>query len=226
LALGSYPPGLGEPCITILLVTFKDSELDASSALQLAEGSHPPDPLVRWFCRETTLEQEYNYQATAYPSGHRNCAENAYINNDADVSSVLERAFTTLPSKKTFTIWLPMSPCSRRPLPSMALSMQSDHYFALYAIWEDEKDDQRFQAWSRSIMKDVERDSTGAYLGDSDFQVRRTRFWGEEEGRKLMEIRRKWDPNGQICGYLDAGDQSGVQGLENIHEWQGEGTHL
>jgi len=119
-----------------------------------------------------------------------------------------------------------MSPCSHRPLPSMALSMQSDHYFALYAIWEDEKDDERCQAWSRNIMKDVERESTGAYLGDSDFQVRRSRFWGEEEGRRLMEIRRNWDPDGRICGYLDVGDQSGVQGLENRHEWQGEGEHL
>jgi len=69
-------------------------------------------------------------------------------------------------------------------------------------------------------MKDVETRSEGAYLGDSDFQTRRTRFWGEEEGKKLMRLRRDWDPLARICGYLDVGDKSGLNGLENVHEWQ------
>jgi len=33
-------------------------------------------------------------------------------------------------------------------------------------------------------------------------------------------VRRKWDPQGRLCGYLDQGDKSGVEGLENAHEWQ------
>jgi hypothetical protein len=41
-----------------------------------------------------------------------------------------------------------------------------------------------------------------------------------EQGRRLMEVRRKWDPEGRVCGYLDEGDRSGVEGLENVHEWQ------
>jgi hypothetical protein len=204
----------------VLLVTFKDSEEAAKEALQPAEDSHPPGPLVHWFMKETSLDCEYNDQAAANPSGHRYCAENAYINNDADVSAVLEKAFCTLPSKKAFTLWYSMDPCSRRKLPDMALSMQTDHYLALYTVWEEEKDDQRCQAWVRGIMGDVEKHSQGAYLGDSDFQVRRTKFWGDEEGKKLMEIRRKWDPEGRICGYLDKGDKSGVQGLANVHEWK------
>ena len=92
----------------------------------------------------------------------------------------------------------------------MSLSMQTDHYFALYTIWEDEKDDKRCQSGVRNIMEGVERHSQGAHLGDSDFQVRRTRFWGDEEGKRLTEVRRKWDPQGRICRYLDGGDKSGV----------------
>ncbi len=220
MAVGSYPPGLDEPCIMVLLVVFKDTEEAAKEALQPAEDSFPADPLVHWFCQETSLNKEYTDQAAANPSGHRYCADNAYINNDADVSAVLEKAFTTLPSKKAFTLWYAMNPCSRRKLPDMALSMQTDHYLALYTIWEEEKDDARCQAWVTNIMKDVERHSQGAYLGDSDFQVRRTKFWGDEEGRKLMDIRRKWDPEGWICGYLDVGDKSGADGLANVHEWE------
>jgi hypothetical protein len=210
---------LDEPCIIILLLVFKDTEDAAKEALQPAENSFPLDPLVHWFCQETSLENEYSNQAHANPSGHRYCCDNAFINNDADVSAVLEKAMTTLPSKTTYAFWYALYPWSRRKLPDMALSLRTDHYLALYTIWKDEEDDEKCQAWVRDIMIDVERHSQGAYLGDTDFQVRRTKFWGDEEGKRLMEIRRKWDPEGRFCGYLDAGDKSGIAGLENVHEW-------
>ena len=64
-------------------------------------------------------------------------------------------------------------------------------------------------------MRTVKSHSVGAYLGDSDFQVRQTRYWADDNAKRLMKIRRKWDPHGLICGYLDAGDVSGVNGLTN-----------
>ncbi|OCL07153.1 FAD-binding domain-containing protein [Glonium stellatum] len=219
VAVSSYPLGNDDIEITVLLVTFKNSEEAALKALQGAEDSHPTGTVGHWFCKSTSLEQEYNDQARANPEGHRYTADNAYIRNDANVAELLEEAFTTLPSRKSFALWYSMAPVSRRPLKDMALSMQSDHYFALYTVWEHKEDDEQCQSWVKGIMRDVEVHSEGAYLGDSDFQVRRTRFWGEKEGVKLREIRRKWDPLGRICGYLDAGDISGVDGLENVHEW-------
>ena len=220
VAVGLYPPGIDELCIMVLLVTFKDTLESATQALRPAEDDHPPGALVEWFNKEDSLESQYCDQAAANPEGHRYCADNAYIINDADVSTVLQDAFCTLPSKKAFTLWYAMYPCSRRKLPDMALSMQTDHYFALYTIWEDAKDDDRCQAWVRNIMKGVERHSAGAYLGDSDFQIRRTKFWGDEQAKKLMTLRRTWDPAGRICGYLDVGDKSQLNGLENVHEWE------
>lgn len=68
-------------------------------------------------------------------------------------------------------------------------------------------------------VKDVERHSAGSYMGDADFQYRTTRFWSKENGERLQEVRRKWDPEGRICGYLDADDMGGVQGLKNEYEW-------
>lgn len=177
------------------------------------------------FCGPTSLAKEYGTQACANPEGHRYCAENAYVSNDEDVPSVLERGFTTLPSRKSFAIYFAMNPTSRRAPPAadgpagMALSMQSDHYFALYTVWEDEGDDERCTRWVRDVMAEVERHADGSYLGDADFQCRRTRFWSEDAGNRLMEIRRRWDPKGRICGYLDEGDRSGVDGLKNEFEW-------
>lgn len=220
VAVASYPPGSDVIGILCLFTTFQETEEQARIALQKAQETHPSGTMDEWNCKPTTLESEYEDQATANPNNHRYCADNAYIRNDADVVSVLEDAFTTLPHKKAFSLWYSMAPVSRRNLPDMALSMQSDHYFASYVVWEDEKDDQNCQKWSRDIFKEVEQHSEGAYLGDSDFQVRRTRFWGPEQGKKLMAIRKKWDSGGRICGYLDADDKSQAEGLPNEHEWQ------
>ncbi|CAK7218372.1 hypothetical protein SBRCBS47491_003487 [Sporothrix bragantina] len=216
VAVSNYPGGGDELQIMVLLVTFKNSEEDARKALQVAEDSQPEGKVFGWFMKPTSLQQEYDDQAAANPEGHRYCVDNAYISNDADAAAVLEAAFTSLPSKKSFALWYSMNPCSRRPLPDdMALSMQSDHYFALYTIWEHKHDDAANRSWVRNIMKDVEKHSVGAYLGDSDFQERQTRFWSPEQGKKLMKIRKERDPQGRICGYLDEGDKSRADGLQN-----------
>ncbi|GFF53404.1 6-hydroxy-D-nicotine oxidase [Aspergillus udagawae] len=221
-----YPEDSNEICLFVLLVTLKHTPEEAEAALTPAQQSRPVGTIEEWFCREDSLENQYVNQGKANPEGHRYCAENAYLHNDADVPKVLEEAFTTLPHRKAFSLWYAMNPCSRRDLPSMALSMQSDHYFALYTVWEDEKDDARCQAWVKNVMKQVQRHSVGAYLGDSDFQERQTRYWSESNGRRLMDIRRKWDPTGRICGYLDRGDVSRTRGLDNVHEWETVSSQL
>lgn len=206
--------------ICVPFVTFKNSKEEAEVALDLANRTRPGGCLVEVINKPTSLQEQYYVQGAANPERHRYCADNAYISNDEDVPAVLERAFTTLPHPKAFSIYFSMNPCSRRQLPDMALSMQTDHYFATYTLWEDETDDERCTKWVHDVMKDIEQHSSGAYLGDSDFQARRTKFWSDENARKLMELRRKWDPTGRICGYLDQGDNSGTKGLENVHEWK------
>ena len=65
------------------------------------------------------------------------------------------------------------------------------------------------------LFRSVAPMSKGAYLGDSDFQIRKTKFWTDEAAEKLMKLRRKWDPKGTVSGYLDDGDRSGIKGLDN-----------
>lgn len=85
----------------------------------------------------------------------------------------------------------------------------------LHTVWEDEKDDGRCKDWVKDIMRGVVPFSKGAYLGDSDFQVRKTKFWTDEAADRLMKLRRKWDAKGIVSGYLDEGDISGTMGLDN-----------
>ncbi|TGJ88186.1 hypothetical protein E0Z10_g597 [Xylaria hypoxylon] len=201
-------------------LSFKPSKEEAEKAMRRVHDSRPAGAKVEIFCEPTDFACQYAGQREEQPTGHRFCSENAYIDNDADdVPGVLEKAFTSLPTQKSFALYFSMNPTSRRPLPDMAHSMQSDHYFALYTIWDDATDDAQCTGWVHDIMKDVQRHSAGSYMGDADFQHRTTRFWSRENGERLRDVRRKWDPEGRICGYLDADDSSGVQGLKNEFEW-------
>lgn len=85
----------------------------------------------------------------------------------------------------------------------MALSMQTDHYVAVYAVWDDdEKDDEKCDEWVRKLG---ELESEGSYLGDADFRFREAgwRFWGDEQRGTLWEVIKKWDEEARICGFLD-----------------------
>lgn len=214
-AVSQYPEKRDELCFLVLFVTMKYTENEAEHALRPAQETRPLGAFEEWFCQEDSLDKQYTNQAKANPERHRYCVDNAYIDNDADVVAVLENGFTTLPHRKTFSLWYAMNPCSRRRIPDMALSVQSDHYFATYAVWEDQVDDLRCQTWVQKTMKPIEKHSVGAYLGDSDFQVRQTRYWTDENAERLKNIRQKWDPEGRVCGYLDQGDVSGTEGLTN-----------
>ncbi|KAK6207098.1 hypothetical protein LQW54_007527 [Pestalotiopsis sp. IQ-011] len=225
VSVATHPPDSDEIHIVAGITAFKKDQAEAEAALRPLHESRPSNAiLVDQFCQPTNLAEHYKRQAAANPDKHRYCSENAYVENDADVPAVLESAFTTLPSRKSFALYFAMNPTSRRPLPDMALSMHSDHYFALYTLWEDEKDDERCTSWVHDNMRSIEQKAVGSYLGDADFQHRRTKYWSDENGKKLMEIRRKWDPLGRICGYLDLGDKSGVEGLKNVFEWKATDT--
>lgn len=219
VACASTVKDLNQLCINVHIVVFTHTEEEGKKALAPANKSRPEGFLVEFVDEPTSLMNEYAGQADANPSGHRYCAENGYVKNDSDVAAALKPAFTTPPHPKAFAIWFAMAPCSRRKLPDMALSMQTDHYFAMYTVWDDAKDDERCQKWVRSIMKDLAPQCEGAYLGDSDFQVRQTKFWTDGKAQRLMDIRKHRDPQGRICGYLDLGDKSGSDGLPNLDRW-------
>ncbi|KAH8162390.1 hypothetical protein CIB48_g5853 [Xylaria polymorpha] len=135
-------------------LSFKTSKEEAAEAMQQVRDSRPAGAKVEVFCEPTDFKCEYARQRDEQPTGYRFCSENAYISNDADdVPGVLEKAFTSLPTQKSFALYFAMNPTSRRPLPAMAHSLQSDHYFAVYTIWDDAADDARCTDWVRGIMK-------------------------------------------------------------------------
>jgi hypothetical protein len=180
---------------------MKATPEEAEAALCPVHETRPAGTLAEWYCREDSLGNLYDKQAKANPKGHRYHTDNAYVQNGADVVAVLEEAFLSLPPGKSFAFWSAMSPWSRQDLPDMALSMRSDHYFALYAVWDDAKDDERHHSWVQKAMRKIENNSVGTYLGDSDLQKEDARYWADTNTARLAEICEKWDPEGLMCRY-------------------------
>lgn len=192
----------------IILLALSDDEDLVEKLLRSAEDSRPNGALSASVCQETSIQREYDNKAKAYPTGRRYKVDNVFLLNDVDIVSSLKPAFTTLPTRQSLSLWSSMRPRSNRPLTGMALSMQSDHYLAVYTIWEKEADDARYGSWLSSVMGQLEPQSVGSYLGEHDFQARPSKCWGTEEYQRLEEIKRKWDPDNRICGCLGLEDPS------------------
>ena len=150
--VSSYDKDSNEVCVSIFLVAMKATPEEAEASLRPIHATRPPGTLKEWCCEQDSLSTQYSKQAEANPQGNRYYTDNAYLHNQCNPVSVLEEAFLNLPHRRSFAFWSAMNPWSRRELPDLALSMRSDHYFAIYSVWEDESDDQRCQDWVRNVM--------------------------------------------------------------------------
>ena len=97
----------------------------------------------------------------------------------------------------------------------MALSLQSDLYFATYVVAEDPSEDEVCRAWVNDAMARLEPLTIGCYIGDSDFERRPQKFLSDEAFERLRAIRSDRDPDGLFPDYLVA---SGSE--PNTNPWQ------
>ncbi|PKY08449.1 FAD-binding domain-containing protein [Aspergillus campestris IBT 28561] len=197
-------------CFSVFLTTFEGTPGGAAKLLTRLHASRPRGTLVEWCCQPETLDSLYESQARSNPQGHRYATDNGLMGNEVDVVSILAEPFLSLPHPKSLAFWTSMQPWSRRRLPDMALSLQADHYFAIYTVWEDEADDDRCRAWLKQAMRPVEGACIGAYLGDSEFANRMSHYWDPKSTVHLRQVRQAWDPEGRIAGGFPNGTDRSV----------------
>jgi hypothetical protein len=182
-------------------VAFADSRREADEALAPLERCPGIDKaLARDLRVPTTLELEYVEQRRQNPKGYRYAADNLWLSGSAkEIVEAIKPCFTSLPTLRTFALWYSMAPL--RPLPDMALSLQSEVYFAVYTLWAGSEEDASCREWLLNQMRRMEPVGAGFYLGDSDIPTRSAKFMNDENFRKLEALRRVYDPEGRICSY-------------------------
>ncbi|MFJ8155130.1 FAD-binding oxidoreductase [Streptomyces sp. NPDC094468] len=199
-AVGCTPPGLSAPVLVIDALSF-----DGGPASLAALGTCPVagKALETTVGRPVGLAALHAEQLRANPDHHRYFADNAFLSGSAsELVPALLPAFTDLPTPKTFTVLGDFTPLlSRRP-PDMALSVQTDLYFAAYTIGESPGHDAACRSWLDGIMSRVTPHSAGCYLGDSDLTVRPDRIMSDAAWSRFQRIRTVHDPEGRFPGYL------------------------
>jgi FAD/FMN-containing dehydrogenase len=149
-------------------------------------------------------------QVRANPEGHRYTVDNAYLAGEtSSLIPALTPAFAELPTAKSFSLWFDLAHLPGRPLPDMALSVQSDLYFATYVVGEEPAHDAACRSWVDETMRRLEPFSAGCYLGDSDLTIRPDRFMSDAAWDRFRAIRAQRDPGGLFVGY-DCGDESAL----------------
>ena len=211
VAVGITPPLPPELGPTGSALVVDGVSFDGGPAALAALGSCPvaDKALVSKIAQPVTIAELRAEQIRANPEGHRYTVDNAYLSGPAEsLIPALTPAFTTLPTEKSFSLWFDLAHLPARPLPDMAVSLQSDIYFATYVVGSDAADDAVCRSWTTDTMTRLEPFSAGCYLGDSDFGVRPARFMSDEAWTRFQAIRARRDPNRLFAGYLCADESA------------------
>jgi FAD/FMN-containing dehydrogenase len=208
------PPEIGHtgPALVVDGVSFDGGpeSLRALDSCPVADKA-----LVAKVAQPVTIAELRAGQVRANPEGHRYTVDNAYLTGPADMLiPALTPAFTDLPTAKSFSLWfdlahLPARPLAADGLPDMALSVQSDLYFASYVVAETPAEDSACRSWLDDTMHRLAPYSVGCYLGDSDLTIRPDRFMSDAAWDRFRQIRADRDPGRVFAGY-DCADEAAL----------------
>lgn len=183
-------------CYAVKFISFGPTVTEAEQLHHKIQETRPPGTFAEWNNQEESFESLYDGQAQANPHSHYYSTDTVFLDNDANVVTMLEHAFQ-LPPGKSYAFWNLMYPRSRRELSGMALGTQSDHQVCVYAISETKDEAEHHKNWLQETMGIIRPHSVGAYLGESDPDIPPSSWsWGEHNTQRLMQVCQKWDPEG------------------------------
>ncbi|MGR6970453.1 BBE domain-containing protein [Streptomyces cynarae] len=87
----------------------------------------------------------------------------------------------------------------------MAFSALGDSYIALYAVWQDPRQDAVNINWLRQAMQAVEPLGTGHYIAEADLTAassRARRSFAPDDWQRLQSLKTTYDPDGVFWSYL------------------------
>jgi FAD/FMN-containing dehydrogenase len=191
------------PGLLVTAPVLADSRDEAVSALSVLETCPAIGKAIH---REVNIVTEFDEllqggEELLYPRERRYASDNMWTSASAEaLIPGMRRIAATLPQAPSHMMWMLWGP--PQSLPDMAFSMQDDLYIALYAVWEDERDDARHQSWVTDHMRDLEPLASGIQLADENLGARPFRFLSDENFTRLQAIRSERDPNGVFHSYM------------------------
>ena len=123
----------------------------------------------------TNLASWYTAVMTNYPKGHRYIADNMWTSASAEeLLPGIRKIIETMPPHPSHFIFTGWNASPDRP--DMAFSVEDEIYMALYTVWQDPADDERYRDWSGSNMAAMSHLATGTALADENLGRRPAKF--------------------------------------------------
>lgn len=141
----------------------------------------------------------------AYPDEHRYVADNMWTHASIEeLLPGLRRIAETMPPAPSHMLWLNWGPGPQPPAerPGMAFSVEDETYIAVYGVWRQEAEDERYVTWVTERMREMEHLASGIQLADENLVNRPARFVSDENLRRLDELRAIHDPEGMFHPWL------------------------
>lgn len=206
------PPGTGHSG-SVLVVDGVSFDGGPASLAALDSCPVAGKALLRRHAQPVTIAELRAEQVRANPEGHRYLVDNAYLEGPGDsLIPALAPAFSTLPTAKAFSLWFDLAHLPGREQPDMAVSLQSDIYFAAYVVCTEPWEDETCRSWLDATMARIEPYSPGSYLGDSDLARRPAKFMSDQAWTRFQAVRDARDPGRLFAGYL-CGDEAALNGM-------------
>jgi FAD/FMN-containing dehydrogenase len=203
LASRSLPvAGLDKPGIVIASPVFAESDDDAAKALA-ALGTCPvvDRAIVALPYAPTTLPNWYAAIMNNYPEGHRYVADNMFTSASAeDLLPGIRNIIETMPPHPSHFIFTGWKGSPART--DMVYGVEDEIYLALYTVWDDPADDERYSDWAGTTMASMSHLQTGIALADENLGRRPARFISEPNMARLDDIRSTYDPDGRFHSWM------------------------
>ncbi|KAI0836661.1 FAD binding domain protein [Hypoxylon sp. FL0890] len=199
---GFILPQLNQPGLVLHATAFGDSDEDSREKLNPIIENHPPGTFLAEDCVSTNFPADYDLGKDTMPRGARYFTDSVFLKPGTDIVTTCKGMFTGLKHPRALAYWQPMKSSVDRTLPDMAMSIHSDHYVSLLAIYEDPKEDQQQASWIIDHMRSLEPSILGTFVGDAHPLERPSNYWSEEAKELVLAIGRKWDPSGRIRGTI------------------------
>jgi FAD/FMN-containing dehydrogenase len=194
--------GLDVPSMVVASPVFAQSEEDAAQALAMLGTSPVVDKaIVKVPYATTDLTGWYGAVMSNYPSGHRYAADNMWTSASAEeLLPGIHGIIDTMPPPPSHFLMFNWSPTAARQ--DLFYGLEDEINLALYAVWDDPANDDRYSNWPGSNMAAMSHLSSGVGLADENLGRRPAKFATDENMARLDQIRAKYDPDGRFNSWL------------------------
>lgn len=194
--------GLDHPVIAIASPVFAESDEEAMKALAVL-GTCPvaDQAIINLPYAPTTLANWYAAIMNNYPKGHRYIADNMWTSASAEeLLPGIRNIIDTMPPHPSHFLLTGWNPSPERA--DMVYGLEDEIYLALYTVWQDRADDERYRGWARSNMAAMSHLASGIALADENLGRRPARFITDANMTRLDKVRSTYDPDGRFHSWM------------------------